>query len=64
MGASLTMSRQSLFLPTPSVRRATPGFCRLKSSEYPFLPTPSVRRATGRSHPSALQLNYFYPRPP
>ena len=36
---------QSLFLPTPSARRATPCWSNALRS-WPFLPTPSARRAT------------------
>ena len=53
----------SLFLPTPSVRRAT----RSKEARYgagPFLPTPSVRRATMFGTLRQADGSNFYPRPP
>ena len=58
-----TERRAALFLPTPSVRRATyiPDFaaaCAL------FLPTPSVRRATSPLQWVSQNHQNFYPRPP
>ena len=53
-----------IFLPTPSVRRATPLTRRSNGSADIFLPTPSARRATcWRSRISCTTSN-FYPRPP
>ena len=40
------MKADSLFLPTPSARRATAGQLSMSSPKSVFLPTPSARRAT------------------
>ena len=54
----------SLFLSTPSARRATPGnfICAHLSSI--FLSTPSARRATQGPDTEEVLLSNFYPRPP
>ena len=38
---------KTVFLPTPSTRRATPSSCMASGVSFTFLPTPSTRRATG-----------------
>ena len=43
--ASSSMTASSIFLSTPSARRATPSRCSLRSG-FVFLSTPSARRAT------------------
>ena len=53
----------SIFLSTPSARRATcasSGF----TCDAPFLSTPSARRATPAALPLRGAAIYFYPRPP
>ena len=54
---------KSIFLPTPSARRATrePGYTRVQP---PFLPTPSARRATASGEVTPKCALNFYPRPP
>ena len=55
--------RRSLFLSTPSARRAT-DYLIDQAVTYAFLSTPSARRATGTcSRTRQTGLN-FYPRPP
>ena len=59
----LTAARSSIFLSTPSARRATSGCCRTVAAKQ-FLSTPSARRATGFSSTKPCIQPNFYPRPP
>ena len=54
----------SLFLSTPSARRATTHRHHLSKLMQKFLSTPSARRATPAPHAAAGCCRYFYPRPP
>ena len=63
IAAASRTSMFSLFLPTPSARRAT----NTSSAYLPvplFLPTPSARRATAPPSAQRLPHCHFYPRPP
>ena len=53
----------SIFLSTPSARRATKRVTQ-KGGDRRFLSTPSARRATSRRAIRSLMGAYFYPRPP
>ena len=53
----------SIFLSTPSARRATP-WQSIHGRSTQFLSTPSARRATQAGYPSVGRRWYFYPRPP
>ena len=57
-------NRCSVFLSTPSARRATAPFMRGLTLIQGFLSTPSARRATLSSSPSSSAGVHFYPRPP
>ena len=54
----------SLFLSTPSARRATFLYERRRASCSAFLSTPSARRATTSSKTTFWRARNFYPRPP
>ena len=54
----------SLFLSTPSARRATAGVFNAMYTGAEFLSTPSARRATHTSDNTLWSTLHFYPRPP
>ena len=54
----------SIFLSTPSARRATVGEVPFTYLVLEFLSTPSARRATGAIHGGETFQWNFYPRPP
>ena len=54
----------SVFLSTPSARRATFVPSRLLWEHFEFLSTPSARRATGFGAQTPSGGYDFYPRPP
>ena len=54
----------SIFLSTPSARRATGRIDYETHRRNIFLSTPSARRATSRRAIRSLMGAYFYPRPP
>ena len=54
----------TLFLSTPSARRATWTTQQCLKQTAKFLSTPSARRATDSLFWSFVRLRYFYPRPP
>ena len=54
----------TIFLSTPSARRATRTCLWLPTETISFLSTPSARRATPRPPPSGRGFQNFYPRPP
>ena len=58
-----TLAFQTVFLPTPSARRATRSFVKI-TSPLEFLPTPSARRATRAFETHRRPHGDFYPRPP
>ena len=60
---SATLSSRSVFLSTPSARRAT-EFSPVVVLGSPFLSTPSARRATEALLRPFSAFLYFYPRPP
>ena len=61
---SATLSSRSVFLSTPSARRATFRMLLNSALISLFLSTPSARRATAaESNPLSNERN-FYPRPP
>ena len=53
----------TIFLSTPSARRATAYFYGIISN-IRFLSTPSARRATSGTRRPSLRISNFYPRPP
>ena len=53
----------TIFLSTPSVRRATITVC-YPAWTWVFLSTPSVRRATCGQNQRYASSHNFYPRPP
>ena len=58
------MTQSTIFLSTPSARRATVGEVPFTYLVLEFLSTPSARRATGCSTTTTPSQTYFYPRPP
>ena len=56
------MMGSSIFLSTPSARRATTAWMEQNDTEI-FLSTPSARRATFRLPWCRCSATYFYPRP-
>ena len=54
----------SIFLSTPSARRATTELWAVYAAESKFLSTPSARRATQRMLHMSDCADDFYPRPP
>ena len=56
--------RSTIFLSTPSARRATNPRRLFTARRYRFLSTPSARRATTKRINFSLQITDFYPRPP
>ena len=57
-------SGTTIFLSTPSARRATKCSAQEGTCQMGFLSTPSARRATYRLHRSCRVRFDFYPRPP
>ena len=62
-GNTAALSVTTIFLSTPSARRATAVASRLFESQQ-FLSTPSARRATYGLSPLFFFRSDFYPRPP
>ena len=58
------MTQSTIFLSTPSARRATVGEVPFTYLVLEFLSTPSARRATGAIHGGETFQWNFYPRPP
>ena len=58
------VSFRTIFLSTPSARRATLRRLVRRTHHNEFLSTPSARRATNRHHQKLVQIRNFYPRPP
>ena len=54
----------TIFLSTPSARRATLSLVAKKQIPFLFLSTPSARRATISRQAGHIVIGYFYPRPP
>ena len=54
----------SIFLSTPSARRATPAHALCDPADDLFLSTPSARRATIYRFSTGVPILDFYPRPP
>ena len=59
----LSSISSSLFLSTPSARRATPVRNGFEAISELFLSTPSARRATHRTVNAFMPSTDFYPRP-
>ena len=62
--ALFDMTQSTIFLSTPSARRATVGEVPFTYLVLEFLSTPSARRATGAIHGGETFQWNFYPRPP
>ena len=58
------MTQSTIFLSTPSARRATVGEVPFTYLVLEFLSPPSARRATGAIHGGETFQWNFYPRPP
>ena len=54
----------SVFLSTPSARRATSPSSSPMLATFQFLSTPSARRATAAATATTATSTHFYPRPP
>ena len=57
-------SAMTVFLSTPSARRATHRLQPFNALRLLFLSTPSARRATRQARSPPAWSDYFYPRPP
>ena len=63
-GSRWKSTATSVFLSTPSARRATYPCCQSRSWWSSFLSTPSARRATAKKPANLSKIRNFYPRPP